>query len=390
MEQFIKETMDRFDISANGFVTVAPLSMNVPIELMSYHNLCKRMHVVNSEKKIQEEVDSLPEFPLECLKTVDDYKLSYTMLTFISHSYIWNNTHTINKLVAKLAVPWWHVSHHIGIKPVLTHASVDLFNWELLDANGEIIVENLRTMYSFTGTRDEEWFYMITTDIEKTGAKLLCDSIKLMYLKDNDLLVLEELVQFCNNLKDTVEKIKNTIARLYENCRPEYFYGKLRTFLGGWSKSDKLPNGLIYEGINNEVPIEYYGGSAAQSTLIQFIDILLGLEHADTYFKDIREYMPRAHREFLEFAHLNINLKSIITNTNNDELKQLYDSAVDNLLSFRKHHIAIIHSYIFQMIQKAHPDVNIDEIKGTGGTFMCEFLKQSRDETQCCRFESPQ
>lgn len=39
-----------------------------------------------------------------------------------------------------------------------------------------------------------------------------------------------------------------------------------------------MPNGLVYEGVQAE-PLEYSGGSAAQSSLLHCFDELLGVKH---------------------------------------------------------------------------------------------------------------
>lgn len=39
-----------------------------------------------------------------------------------------------------------------------------------------------------------------------------------------------------------------------------------------------MPNGLVYEGVQTE-PLEYSGGSAAQSSLLHCFDELLGVKH---------------------------------------------------------------------------------------------------------------
>lgn len=42
-----------------------------------------------------------------------------------------------------------------------------------------------------------------------------------------------------------------------------------------------MPKGLVYEGVQEE-PMEYSGGSAAQSSLLHCFDELLGIKHEET------------------------------------------------------------------------------------------------------------
>ena len=41
-----------------------------------------------------------------------------------------------------------------------------------------------------------------------------------------------------------------------------------------------MPNGLVYEGVQAE-PMQYSGGSAAQSSLLHCFDELLGVKHEE-------------------------------------------------------------------------------------------------------------
>lgn len=63
-----------------------------------------------------------------------------------------------------------------------------------------------------------------------------------------------------------------------ERCDPYVFYKKLRQILSGWNNNPVVPDGIIYEGVSDE-PKKYNGGSAAQSSTIQAIDIALGIRH---------------------------------------------------------------------------------------------------------------
>lgn len=77
---------------------------------------------------------------------------------------------------------------------------------------------------------------------------------------------------------------------MYENCDPYIFYWKVRPYLAGWQNEDRLPDGLIYEGVDgndelgNPIHRKYIGGSAGQSALIQALDTVLQIEHHSTGF----------------------------------------------------------------------------------------------------------
>ena len=45
-----------------------------------------------------------------------------------------------------------------------------------------------------------------------------------------------------------------------------------------WKDNPSMPEGLVYEGVQEE-PLEFSGGSAAQSSLLHCFDLLLGVQH---------------------------------------------------------------------------------------------------------------
>lgn len=53
-----------------------------------------------------------------------------------------------------------------------------------------------------------------------------------------------------------------------------------------WKDNPCMPKGLIYEGVQAE-PMEFSGGSAAQSSLLHCFDELLGVEHEEKSGKEL-------------------------------------------------------------------------------------------------------
>lgn len=84
---------------------------------------------------------------------------------------------------------------------------------------------------------------------------------------------------------ECLDGLGTLLQRMYENCDPHVFYHRIRPFLAGSKNMADagLPNGVIYEdGSGQEVYRQYSGGSNAQSSLIQFFDLVLGVEHRPT------------------------------------------------------------------------------------------------------------
>lgn len=206
------------------------------------------------------------------------------------------------------------------------------------------------------------------------------------------------------------------------------------------------PDGCGYSGESKNWtgPKRYPGGSAAQSALIHALDIFLGIRHFPTgmkkgdkddgrkinFLKDMRYHMPGEFRDYLRQLELAPSLYHFMLNKPNllDEYDQLlwskcvqnYNQCIDNLKQFRDKHIQIVTRYIIIQSQKSKEcgqdkasgsgyhgmgvaankvmGIDSDSVKkvdgkpnssepaagsrGTGGTEIMPFLKQSRDETK--------
>lgn len=191
-----------------------------------------------------------------------------------------------------------------------------------------------------------------------------------------------------------------------------------------------LPNGVIYEdGSGQESYRQYGGGSNAQSSLIQFFDIILGVEHRPTgdkrdesseneqggtappsrhnFIHDMRSYMPGPHRRFLEHVSIVANIREYVeSHKSNRALSVAFDACLAMLRSMRDKHIQMVSRYIIVKSRESRPlaptagsapiinlasattaaikDAKVPgskKLRGTGGTALLPFLKQARDET---------
>ena len=289
-------------------------------------------------------------------------------------------------------------------------------------------LENLATLTTFTGSIDESWFYLVSVAIEARGAPILplmLKAIKAARINDSQT-VTDSLRIFAERLDD----LGTLLKRIHESCDPQVFYHRIRPFLAGSKNMEEagLPYGLLYEdGTGTETYRQYSGGSNAQSSIIQFFDIVLGIEHRPTgekkdmsseselegrapppkhnFLLEMRKYMPGPHRRFLEDVTMVANIRDYVeANRNNRELTLAYDACLAMLRAFRDTHINIVSRYIIvksretrsrskspeQLRRKldiatsSREDANgtvKKKLKGTGGTALIPFLKQARDET---------
>lgn len=184
-----------------------------------------------------------------------------------------------------------------------------------------------------------------------------------------------------------------------------------------------MPNGLVYEGVQTE-PLEYSGGSAAQSSLLHCFDELLGVKHegksgksdrhatCDTpafmtdspgfslypgaFLNRMRSYMPPAHRQLIKDLSMQPSLKGFVQQQASEHLTQAFHNCVAKLLDLRNYHLSVVSRFITvpaararqirdqafeveELIRKAPAGL---EERGTGGSSIMMFLKNVRNETK--------
>ncbi|PMD66168.1 indoleamine 2,3-dioxygenase alpha type [Hyaloscypha bicolor E] len=383
-------------------------------------------------KRLRGVIERLPILSTAGLEHDSEWRRAYSLLCFMAHGYIWAGDIPSERLPAAITIPLIHVSTYLEVLPVATYAAVCLWNFKPLFADEHVDnLENLATLTTFTGSIDESWFYLVSVAIEARGGPILplmLTAIEAARVNDSRT-VAACLRAFAERLDD----LGTLLQRMHESCDPQVFYNRIRPFLAGSKNMAEagLPNGVIYEdGTGKEKYRQYSGGSNAQSSLIQFFDIILGIEHRPTgekkdpasesekegtgpplkhnFLLEMRKYMPGPHRRFLEDVTKVANLRDYVeAHSNNRELTVAYDACLAMLRAFRDKHINIVSRYIIiksresrslsrsksPVAERRKMDIatasrqdkndssNKKKLKGTGGTALIPFLKQARDET---------
>jgi len=381
METYISEIYQRFDLTPNGFLPlkpIRPLKSNLEWELVMTTLSDKK-----SEPGFRNNIESLPDFNLTTLTKQKHYRRAYLVLSMLANVYVLGHQPISQSIPKKIAQPLCLVSEYLGINPIMTHAALDLYNWDLIDESKHIELDNLKNINLITGTEDEEHFYLVMTAIEKVGGSIINHILKILFEFSNEKeksieLIRDQLV----NINLDLQVIISIIRRMPEKCRPEVFFNVLRPFLKGWDKNEDIPNGMTYEGVSTE-PKFYCGESAAQSSLFQVLDSALNINHQNSYFDSIQNYMPGKHREFVNYIKQNINLEAISKQLN---LDSEYKECIKSLVLFRSIHLSIVHKYILQQVQNHNQNVDTHKILGTGGTPLVEFLNETITESNKNRF----
>lgn len=383
---------EKYDLCELGFISNKNLNIKLPKEYNYLKFLLNNLILIDVYN-IEYILPKLDDYEYYLIKEI------YTLCSIISHKYIVYKKNSNKKIILPyiVAKPWYESSSILGINCVLTHSSVDLWNWNFKDKNKNFSLDNIKSKYLMSDyineKKTENWFYMIMTAIEGECGKMIYNMFKIYNVIENDELNLDIIYENLLKINEKMNKQIKILLRIYEECDPEIFYYNLREYLYG---SDKLEDGLILENISS-IPLKYRGGSASQSALIHSQDIFFNIKHNDKYLLEMRDYMSKKHRDLLNDLDKKKNLldfindkKKYIENNNLDKLKidlikEEYNDCIKKLLKFRKIHFNIVKKYVVKFDQKK------DKI-GTGGTNLELFLNKiiKNNENRLVKFKNSQ
>ncbi|KNE73174.1 hypothetical protein AMAG_20696 [Allomyces macrogynus ATCC 38327] len=186
----------------------------------------------------------------------------------------------------------------------------------------------------------------------------MCDAWRAIAQNDH-AAVAQIVARFAPLVKD----LTRILVRMDDKCDPTVFYRQVRPYVAGWS----LINGVTYAGVDSaavpatwrraaggvtasvssdtldstadpkDTPPTFFfaGGSAAQSPMIQALDVFFGIEHHPTgkgpgpnFIPEMREYMPKEHRAFLDDAQFKApSLRDFVANSNHEGLVEAFNTA---------------------------------------------------------------
>ncbi|OMJ19037.1 Indoleamine 2,3-dioxygenase [Smittium culicis] len=405
---FMPAPLSEYDISThNGFLSPEP-----PLKIISdpyykpWEDLVSKIVQYQLSGGFREMIHNLPTLSTDKLVGIKEYQRAYVVLGFLSHGYVWSlHKEPKEELPKCISIPFCEVSEYLGINPVSTNASVVLWNWEVLNSpksindktvkdvdDQELDLDNLATLFTFTGSPDESWFYLVSVAIESKGGKIVktAGDIANAILSDD----LSSVVSGLEDITKTIQLMTKLLVRMNEKCDPYIFYWKIRPYLAGWENMESvgLHNGVHYDGTkyietkdaygslqdattSKFIPVfssksedgknkpssrrssisgydgtyyrKYAGGSAAQSSIIQLIDIILGIRHypsedeiaenleagldnsksektppGNPYLMKMRNYMPGLHRKFLQDYASAVKLRQYILRSTPDIVKR--------------------------------------------------------------------
>ncbi|XP_042176483.1 indoleamine 2,3-dioxygenase 2 isoform X5 [Oncorhynchus tshawytscha] len=324
-------------------------------------------------------------------------------------------SHILKMLPRNLAIPYCEVSQRLGLPPILTHADAVLANWRKRDPQGLFDMENLELLVTLPGGDSVRGFFMVTLLVELAAVP----AIKSIPLVINGVQCddAETVTRALEEFSQAIQGMTDALKLMHVYVKPEVFYGIMRIYLSGWKDNSSMPAGLVYEGVQAE-PMEYSGGSAAQSSLLHCFDELLGVKHeamsgilkmsfpvrvnvlstcTGAFLTRMRNYMPPSHKRLIQDISLQPSLRGFVQQQACEPLTAAFQLCVTKLLALRSYHINVVSRFIIVPAARARQLRNQGNIsqeetvsraptaleeKGTGGSGIMSFLKTVRDRTR--------
>jgi indoleamine 2,3-dioxygenase len=319
---------------------------------------------------LRKTVNALPPFPVDALTSEAELKRAMVILSFIGHAYVFGEKPTIDRIPEVLARPWHEVAKRCGRPPVLSYESYALDNWQRLDPNGPIAIGNVALAQNFLAGIDEEWFVIVHVDIEAKAAQALSAIAQgRRAVEGSDVAGLTKALK---EMACALAGMYQSLCDMVLHCDPFMYFHRVRPYIHGWKNNPSLPNGLIYEGVQEYGGVGQFfrGETGAQSTIIPALDGFLGVGHVEdilkTYLMEMRTYMPPKHKAFLEAIEAGPSTRDFVAQHSGDAtLQAIYNECVDWVEKFRTKHLEpeACSFYLIRQEVQHNPCIGLDFLR---------------------------
>jgi indoleamine 2,3-dioxygenase len=357
-----------------GFVPGTPPLRRLSGAFEVWDQIVAEVPALIRSRRLRGALEGMPELPAEALATDAEQERGLLVLCHFANAWVWGGAEPHLALPRSIAVPLCALATTLERQPIAHYASMTLRNWQLIDPREPVSVDNARTQVRFLGGVDEDWFFIASMGVELAGAPLL-PIVAAASQASHDGSD-EALRNLLDAFVTGMAAVQAALERVREWCEPVTYYSRVRPFVTGWPAP-----GVLYTGVW-DAPRRFIGGSAAQSSLLQLFDAVLGVVHADApaghYLRMVRDYMPRPQRAFVEDIEGSTRVRAR-AESGGAPLRDAYNAALDTLEQFRRAHMQLAHDYILR------PAGPASDPKGTGGTALTAFLKGAHDSTSATR-----
>lgn len=412
-----------YGISKNGFLPAEPPLARLPQKCyLPWELIMDELPALIDSQQIRKRIDRLGVIETHQLETEAEWQRAYSILALLAQGYIWTGPDPSEvssptgltsrsiltnrqRLPPAITIPFLRASKRLEVHPIATYAALNLWNWRPLRDDADLTEpDNLVAINTASGTDDESWFLIISNAMEARAGPLIKTMLNaLEAVEAHDVPAIVHALAY---FKQSIEQIGKLLERMDERCNPQIFYHNIRPMLAGTMNMEAagLPNGVFYdEGNGKGSWSKFRGGSNGQSSLLQFCDAVLSVDHfrSEGFHAEMRRYMPGPHARFLEDVEAIANIREYVESHKSDPpLLNAFNEAVAALSGFRDKHIALVTRYIIIPSRMKKPENSVkrrdiasastkmasekpqtQELRGTGGTKLIPFLRTSRDET---------
>lgn len=258
-------------------------------------------------------------------------------------------------------------------------AAYALYNYRYHDpALGAARYSNLRLIRAFEKGLDpkssEAGFVLTHIDMVKHSPALIQGATRVLdKIEDacttSSLADREGVNQGFEVMLEAMQRIEASMETMWSNSLPKD-YSFYRTFIFGITNQPMFPNGVVYEGHNENKPVSFRGESGANDSIIPLLDHLLEIpmpaNPLTAILKDFRSYRPLQHRQFLNFVMSKARELGVAAYCQADfTTATLYLRMLDRVRSFRWRHWLFAREYIIR--RSDHPTA-------TGGSPIVTWL----------------
>lgn len=357
----LRDALDGFPISASSLAHAEALADELP-------DLLETRRV----RPALEELPLVDMWALHPLLDSVDFRVVERLMQIYSYfasAFVYaTHEQPAHRIPAGVAVPLVQLAAMVERPPILSYAGYVLGNWQRIDPNGAITVDNTRIVQNFLGNRDESWFIRIHVDIEARAADALANiQTATAATRQDDAETLESALAAVH---ESVCRMIESFHRMPEECDSDVYYFNVRPYIFGFTD-------VVYEGTFGGQPQSFRGQTGAQSSIVPTLVAALGLQHETTgltqHLDIMKGYMPKPHREFVaQMGNTGIR-EAVLRHRANRSLAETYNECLRQVLEFRRLHFHYATTYIAEKV--ANP-------LGTGGTVFMDWLHQLIDETE--------
>ncbi|MFC6671579.1 hypothetical protein [Marinobacterium aestuariivivens] len=305
----------------------------------------------------------IPDWPYETIpnRLVPQARLYYLRLGFLASGYINQiGQPACHRLPANIARPLARICHLLHRPPILSYDGYVLYNWKRFDRSQPIGLGNIDTLQNFVHLYDEHWFILVHVEIEAVASRIL-DAI--LELEETEGFGDETRVNAAlTQIADALDQLSAVLKRMPEKMSDDLFYSKVHPYIGRFQDVE-------FEDVDS-ARLDYQGEPGAQSTIMPTLTGLMKVPHElnrlTRHLHDMREYMPEAHRRWVEYVDTLPDLKPLAD-------AECWNRVLEGMASFREVH----YHWAIKYIARRSPDPH-----DTGGSPYLKPLKFLIDETR--------